>query len=105
MVGEPHGITAWRGSVLEQCRKQEITLRHDRFTELVGVRESCNDDSIVGQSLGVENGCYSSHLNVTVTLTNVGKTIECVYYNVTETTTVGLLNITLTSKNTHYNIL
>ena len=62
----------------------------------MGARESCNDNSIVGQSLRVENGRHTSQLNVAVTLNNVGKTIECAYYNVTEATTVGLLNISLT---------
>ena len=77
VVGESYGITIWRGTALDECEDQEISLRHDRFTEPMGARKSCNNNSIVGQSLGVENRCYSSQLNVTVTLDNVGKTIEC----------------------------
>ena len=100
VVGESYGITIWRGSALGKCEVQEISLRHDRFTELMGARESCNNNSIVGQSLGVENRRYSSQLNVTATLDKIGKTIECAYYNITESNTVGLLNITLTGKST-----
>ena len=100
MVGESYGITIWRGSALGKCEVQEISLRHDRFTEPMGARESCNNNSIVGQSLGVENRRYSSQLNVTATLDKIGKTIECAYYNITESNTVGLLNITLTGKST-----
>ena len=99
VVGESYGITIWRGTALDVCEDQEISLRHNRFTEPMGARESCNNNFIIGQSLRVENGCYTSELNVTVTLDKVGKTIECAYYNVTEATTVGLLNITLTGKN------
>ena len=100
MVGESYGITIWRGTALSKCEDHEMSLRHNRFTEPMGARENCNNNSIVGQSLLVENGRYLSQLNVTVTLDNVGETIECAYYNVTEATRVGLLNITLTGKNT-----
>ena len=100
MVGESYGITVWRGTALGKCEVQEISLRHDRFTEPTGARESCNNNSIVGQSLIVENGLYTSELNVTITSDNVGKTITCAYYNVTEITTVGLLNISLTGETT-----
>ena len=98
VVGESYGITIWQGSALDKCEVQEISLRHDRFTEPMGARESCNNNFIIGQSLRVENGCYTSELNVTVTLDDDGKTIECAYYNVTEATTIGLLNISLTGK-------
>ena len=100
VVGEPHGITIWRGTALDECEDQEISLRHNRFTEPMGARESCNNNTIVGQSLRVENGLYTSELNVTITSDNVGKNITCAYYNVTETTTAGLLNISLTGETT-----
>ena len=28
VVGEPHGITIWRGTALSKCEDQEISLRH-----------------------------------------------------------------------------
>ena len=94
MVGESYGITIWQGTALDECVDQELSLRHNRFTEPMGARESCNNNSIVGQSLRVENGLYTSELNVTITSDNVGKNITCAYYNVTETTTVLIISLT-----------
>ena len=39
----------------------------------------CNDGAILAKSVGVEAGCYTSMLNVTIEQDMINKTIECVY--------------------------
>ena len=39
----------------------------------------CNDGAILAKSVGVEAGCYTSMLNVTIEQGMINKTIECVY--------------------------
>lgn len=50
------------------CGANGILLRHDRFASR-GIDGVCNSGAIVGRSLGVENECYTSELNVTISPT------------------------------------
>ena len=92
------GYTVWRGSAFD-CTNEEMSLRHRHFTSESGVAGQCNNGSIVGQSLGVQDGQYTSQLNVTVTADIIGKNIECVYTDFDNITIlVGSLNIAFPGK-------
>ena len=91
IMGDSFGFTVWQGSAFD-CKIREITLRHRLFT--YGVAGECNNGSIVAQSLREQDGLYTSQLNVTFTTALIGKSIECVYDSLVNTSTVGSLNIT-----------
>ena len=101
MVGRPTGITLWRGSALDNCRGQEISLLHYQFTS---VRKTCNNGSIVakGQELDSVNGSYTSQLNITVTCDMIGKTVECIHDDIQNITTVDSFNITVPGKSWNF---
>lgn len=69
--------TVWQGSAFN-CTGNEISLLHSRFMSNKKKIAECNDGAILGQSLGIENNCYTSQLNVTVSYDMLGKNIECV---------------------------
>lgn len=73
------GSTLWSGTAFD-CAAHGITLRHahEGFAskETNGV---CNNGAIVGRSDGVENECYTSELNVTISLALNNKTINCTH--------------------------
>ena len=102
MVGEPYGVTVWRGSALSSCSVHEITLLHRDFgVNTAAAFRNCysSNSFIVAQGFKVENGSYISQLNVTVTSDVIGKSVECLYDNqIGTTTTVGSLNLTLSGK-------
>ena len=72
------GFTIWRGSAFE-CSAQlnRILLRHASFES--GTMGLCNDGAIVGRSLAVSDGVYTSQLTVSVTSNLIGRIIECSY--------------------------
>ena len=86
MVGGPGDSTVWRGSAFD-CRNNDISLINSRFESGTATGE-CNNGSIVGQSIN----CYTSQLNITVSSDMIGKNIECVHDNSTETI-IGTLTI------------
>ena len=68
-------FTVWRGSAVSPgC---EVTLIHSEYLSPGGARSVCNNGAIVGQGVGVENNCYTSMLNVQISQSLVGRTIEC----------------------------
>ena len=85
--------TVWRGSAFDcENSNNEITLLHSRFVN--GTIGTCNNDSIIGQSIGVENGtCFISQLSVMITPDIIGKTIECIHDDYVNTTVVGSFTI------------
>ena len=95
------GTTLWSGtSFMCDNDPDEIILRHTQFSS--GTRGSCNDGAIQGESIGVENNCYSSRLLVNVSAGFNGKTVECVYSFQTSTT-IGV--VTLSVLTGLYNII
>ena len=90
VIGGEIGITVWRGSAFG-CISEEIVLLHDH---LLGAYGECNNGSIVGQSLKIKNGHYTSQLSVNITTTMIGKSIECIHDDPSSITTVGSLIIT-----------
>ena len=85
------GATVWKGSIFDcMSSNNEIILLHDRFSSTVGTKGTCNNEAIVGKSVGVEDNHYTSQLNITAVKAGmIGKTVECIHdlYNGTEDTT------------------
>ena len=77
--GEETGATIWTGSAFRGCQQDEILLQHSLFLPTSGPIGTCNNEDIVGHSLGVQGNNYTSQLNVTVTQDTAGKTITCAY--------------------------
>ena len=96
-MGRSEGFTVWQGSALN-CSSNEITLLHRRFTSVEGTALGiCNQGSIIGRSLRVENGSfYTSQLRVTVSSEVIGKSIRCLHDD-TNTALVGELIIDRTT--------
>ena len=96
MIGRRVGSTVWRGSAFN-CTNDEIVLQHKRFSsDSENGVHACNNGLITAQSLTVdeEQRVYTSQLSVNVTDDLIGKSIECVHDNVSNSTIVGSLNIT-----------
>ena len=72
------GFTIWQGSTFD-CPTQlnRILLRHTLFAS--GTMGLCNGGAIVGRSLTVSDGVYTSQLTVSVTSSLIGRMIECSY--------------------------
>ena len=79
------GATIWGGSAFI-CTTNEIILRHNTFsTEMPsGV---CNGGAIIGESVEVQNNCYTSRLRVTVSTGLNNKTVYCLHNTDTGTMT------------------
>ena len=89
------GSTVWRGSGFRDCTNNRITLFHSQFTGgTVGI---CNDGAIVGRSIGVENDCYTSQLNVFVSSDVIGTSVFCSYDDGLNEFDRGNLTVTLTT--------
>ena len=96
VFGDRGGFTVWTGDFFVHCpnNKTEMILRHEvSDSEFIDQLQMCNNGSIVGWIVRVENGTYTSQLNVTLTSDIVGRSIECAYDNGT-THRIGSLNLT-----------
>ena len=84
----------WTGDFFVQCpnNKREMILQHE-VSDSEFVDQMCNNGSIIGRIIGIENGVYISQLNVTLTSDIVGRSIECAYDNST-IHKIGSLNLT-----------
>ena len=96
VMGTSEGFTVWQGSALS-CISNEITLVHRHFTSEGGAFDECNDGSIVGRSVGVEDGYYISQLNVTVNNDVLGKRITCIHDDTLMQVVIGYSNIYATT--------
>ena len=88
------GTTLWTGSAFMTC--DYIALLHSRFTQ--GTSGTCNSGSLIGRSVGVESGCYTSQLNITISRELDESSIECVHDNGTQLLTVGTSKVKLKGK-------
>ena len=88
------GNTLWAGTAF-QCPANGIILRHERFTESGGAVGECNSGAIQGRSIGVENSCYTSQLEVTVSATLSNKTVQCVHNSGVGIDTIGTSVVTV----------
>ena len=81
------GITTWRGSAFD-CLPNEIRLRHSEFIVNPQLAAGeCNDKEIVARGVGASGNCYTSQLNVNVSLEMKNETIECIHYDIYRNTT------------------
>ena len=72
------GATLWSGTAFSCSNtRNEILLRHSRFSVEGGAFGDCTNGDLVGRSLSVQDNCYTSQLNVTVSLGLNGRTVEC----------------------------
>ena len=81
-----YGATIFRGnpSSFYDCTGDsnshtEIVLHHNLFHN--SIQRTCNDGTVVGQSLSNDSTYYTSQLIITVTSELIGDTIECVHDN------------------------
>lgn len=88
------GNTLWTGTAFD-CATNGIILRHERFAQLGGAVGECNNGAIDGQSVGVENNCYTSEIAVTVSATFNNKTIQCIHNSGSGIITIGTSMITI----------
>ena len=95
------GTTVWQGSAFD-CARNEILLRHSQFESQAAIGE-CNNGAITGRGIRSLDNAFTSQLNVSVTTSLRGKTVQCVYDNGT-TTTIGRSSIIITTgKNRNMN--
>ena len=100
------GSTVFRGksSPFVSCTGESINkeglliLPHSLFNQSQGVKRTCNNGTIIGRSLSVKNGTYSSQLSITVTSELIGDTIECAQDNGTHIYEVGMAIINYTGE-------
>jgi hypothetical protein len=72
------GATVWQGTIFDGCQNEKITLRHSQFMSGTVVHESCGTmQPIVGRSVSVVHGSFTSQLLVNISENSTGKTIEC----------------------------
>jgi hypothetical protein len=82
MGGGIGGSTIFRGSSFN-CYSagniDRLALPHSQFAHPQGTKKSCNNGTIIAQSLHGENGTYSSQLSITVTSELISDAIECAH--------------------------
>ena len=83
VMGIPSGFTTFSGMSLINCpemgNRATLSLKHSSFDHSQGVNGTCNNGTVFGQSISVQNDTYKSHLKITVTSALIGDTIECSY--------------------------
>ena len=105
--GDNGGITVWMGDFF-RCSNgnQEMALVHSQFTDGPGGETSktriCDngDVKIVGRIIRVENGSFTSQLNITLTPDShilSGRRIECAYDNGTSVYPIGSATLNYTA--------
>ena len=88
------GITVWMGDFFRcSSGKKVMELQHRPTREGEFTDRTCNNGSILGRIVRVENGVFTSQLNVTFTSDIVGRSIECAHDNGT-IHRIGSLNLT-----------
>jgi hypothetical protein len=84
------GTTLWRGTAFNcSINGHEISLRHTSFKTPDGAFDQCNNGNITGHSLRVEGDHYTSQIHVLFTPDLLGRTIECIYNNLTSYQLIG----------------
>ena len=70
--------TVWRGSALENCSDDSIVLRHSQFRGGHTINKTCGTSGqVIGQTISVVNGSYTSQLTINVTQQIIGSPIVC----------------------------
>ena len=90
------GSTVWKGSAFE-CTSGEIVLQHNLFDQMPAAAGVCNGGLFVAYGIRVANNSYTSQLNVTVSHSTAGKTIQCAYDNGQHETIIGTDTVSITT--------
>lgn len=91
------GSTIWNGTAFDcPMSSNEISLRHTQFHNRM-TKADCNNGNISVASVRVENDCYTSQLNVTISSRIDNNTIVCSHENNGNITNVGTKTLTLTT--------
>ena len=92
------GNTIWSGTAFNcPSTSNEIILRHSQFAS-PGTSGNCNSGTITARSLGVENDCFRSELNVTASASLNKKTVQCQHNSIASgTIPVSETAVTVTS--------
>ena len=71
--------TVWQGTVFDDCQNDKITLRHSQFTSGIEIQEFCGARQwpVVGRSVSIADGSFTSQLLVNISEGLFGRTIEC----------------------------
>ena len=94
------GITIWRGTAFNcTARAHRIALRHSLFITPRGASEECNNGNIIGHSLRVEKGHYTSRIHVLFSLDLLGHTIDCIHNSNSSNELIGNSTILITTGN------
>ena len=83
------GATILKGRFIE-CGSSidtELVLHHSRFGK--GTTAFCNNNTVTGQSVSVENDIYTSQFNIVFSTELIGETIECINDNGSLTSPAG----------------
>ena len=98
------GNTLWRGSAFDcESTSDEIILRHSTFGT-TGTSGTCNSGTIVGQSVGVEDTCFTSRLNVTVSESLNSRAVQCDHNSNTGTRNIGSAILNVVSGKSRYRL-
>ena len=90
------GTTQWGGTAFNCSGKgNSIILRHQRFNDPGGVAGECNNRTILGRSIEVDNDCYTSQLNFTVTPSFNNKTVSCTHTSSVAVNIIGTSMLTI----------
>ena len=82
MVGE--GSTVWKGSVFDcPSKNNSIIVTHHLFTvtNSTNVTRTCNNGTIIGNSVEVEGNCLVSRLVITIVPGLDRKNVTCIHNN------------------------
>jgi hypothetical protein len=89
--------TAWEGTALDSCSGGEIALTNRDFTEPI-MTIICSGGSIAARGLSVEDGCFTSRLNITFNSTALqDRSVRCSVDNGTHASEVGRHILILTT--------
>ena len=90
VYGSPESLTVWEGTALRGCNSGEIIIYHTDF-ETPKARGSCtlNSGEIAWKDLRMQNGSYTSQLNITFSSILQGNTVNCSLDNGTNHQLVG----------------
>ena len=75
------GATVWRGTALNHCPNERITLLHSYFNQIgYNISDTCGDiGQVIGHAVSVVNDSYTSQLvvNVSQNLIDANVEFEC----------------------------
>ena len=105
IMGGFGGSTIFRGkpSPFADCTGNPnlLSLPHSQFDhESQDVIRTCNDDAVIGRSISIQNGTYTSQLSITITSELLGDTIQCIHNNGRSLSEVGSSRINNTGIDT-----